>query len=315
MRAISFLRDMVHDVLFSRRTFDFLQGLKINLTKNYHYSSIPDVALLRARNVWALESSLCGVAVSDEKQLDHTRKVVAAFGHECNFPLVPTGALAEYYVSNGLYGWICATLYYSLIRHYKPRRIIEVGAGMSTYLAAEAVLRNQVEGFGCVLTAIEPYPNETIKAGFRGLSNTVQRRVEDLDPSFFEGLDAGDILFIDSTHTVRTGGDVTYLFLEVLPRLRSGVLVHVHDVFLPQHYPEDWIVRKQYFWAEQYLLQAFLAFNESFEILWAGNYLATKYPEEMKELFPLPAGVGQKDVPRLKLKHTSNSFWMRRTKS
>ena len=85
-------------------------------------------------------------------------------------------------------------------------------------------------------------------------------------------LSAGDILFIDSSHTVTTGGDVPYLFLEILPRLNPGVLIHIHDIFLPFDYPEQWVL-EDWGWTEQYLVHAFLSYNQTFEILWPASYV------------------------------------------
>ena len=103
---------------------------------------------------------------------------------------------------------------------------------------------------------------------------------------FFLQLQHNDILFIDSTHVIKIGGEVNYLFLEVLPRLNKGVIVHVHDIFLPFEYPKEWVIQRHRFWTEQHLLHAFLICNNCFEVLWAGNYLCTKYPEKLRTLFP-----------------------------
>jgi Methyltransferase domain len=124
--------------------------------------------------------------------------------------------------------------------------------------------------------------------------------VEDIDLEFFSQLHSGDILFIDSSHTVRIGGDVNYLFLEVLPRLKPGVIVHVHDIFFPFDYRRDWVTDEFRFWSEQYLLQAFLTFNSTFEVLMANNYLSHYYEDAVKTAFPSLTSWG------------GGSFWMRR---
>ena len=117
---------------------------------------------------------------------------------------------------------------------------------------------------------------------------------------FFSQLDSGDILFIDSSHTVKIGGDVNYLFLEVLPRLKPGVIVHVHDIFFPFEYRRHWVLDEFRFWTEQYLLQAFLTFNSEFEVLMANYYLSRYHKEHLRAAFP--------DLPRW----IGGSFWMRR---
>jgi len=114
----------------------------------------------------------------------------------------------------------------------------------------------------------------------------------------------GDILFIDSSHVLKVGGDVQYEYLEILPRLKRGVVVHVHDIFLPGEYPNEWVREEHVFWNEQYLLQAFLSFNDSFEVLWAGSFMHRKHPEKLAECFPgyHPASCHP------------GSFWMRKTR-
>jgi hypothetical protein len=157
------------------------------------------------------------------------------------------------------------------------------------------------------LIAVEPYPNDVLRAGIPGLSELVTEKVEDVDVGFFSQLQAGDILFIDSSHVVRIGGDVNFLYLEVLPRLREGVSVHIHDIFFPKNYPVEWVMRNQRFWTEQYLLQAFLTYNTQFEVLWCGSYMYAKYPERLRAAFPPPPGLGFEED------YFSSSFWMRKT--
>jgi len=116
----------------------------------------------------------------------------------------------------------------------------------------------------------------------------------------FKQLEANDVLFIDSSHVVKIGSDVNYLFLEVLPRLRPGVIVHIHDIFLPNEYPRAWVLEQCRFWTEQYLLQAFLSFNSDFEIVFANSYMGRRHADMMKATFPNSPWWG------------GGSFWMRR---
>src|SRR5207248_11512645 len=149
---------------------------------------------------------------------------------------------------------------------------------------------------------IDPFPGELLRSGsIPALQSLIEKKVQDLDVEFFSQLDPGDVLFIDSSHTVKMGGDVNYLFLEVLPRLRPGVLVHVHDIFLPFEYRRDWVLDECRFWTEQYLLQAFLAFNSEFEVLMANSYLKHYHEEDLKAEFPTLR------------RWEGGSFWMRRS--
>src|SRR5262249_44163017 len=126
------------------------------------------------------------------------------------------------------------------------------------------------------------------------------KKIQEIDLEFFSQLGSGDVLFIDSSHTVKIGSDVNYLFLEVLPRLRPGVIVHVHDIFMPFEYRRDWVLDEFRFWTEQYILQAFLTFNSEFDVLLANSYLNHYHQQELKAAFPSLSS------------WASGSFWMRR---
>jgi len=183
-----------------------------------------------------------------------------------------------------------------MVRHFQPQLILEIGGGFSSLLLSEAAAKNN----GSSVICIEPFPPEFLKQGSPGLRSLIEKEVQDIDLDFFAQLASGDILFIDSSHTVKIGGDVNYLFLEVLPRLSPGVIVHIHDIFLPFEYRRKWVVDELRFWTEQYLLQAFLAFNSDYEVLIANNYLSHYYEEDLKATFPdLPCWGG-------------GSLWMRR---
>ena len=195
---------------------------------------------------------------------------------------------------NDYFNGFDAAVYYSLIRHLKPRRVVEVGSGYSTRIAHKALARNGPNGR---LTCIEPHPEERLNG--RGLNvHLIQQRVEEIDVSFFSQLEANDILFIDSSHTVKFGSDVCYEFLEVLPALKPGMWVHVHDIFFPHDYPAEWILKRRLALNEQYLLEAFLSFNREFEVALANHWLALDHGPAVRELWPHEA--------------SSSSFWFYR---
>lgn len=290
------------------KTFEFFQKIGIHITRKHFYGPIPDTKVLQAqRSLWEKEMQLVGIDLNIEKQLSLLANVFPKFRNECNFPLNQTSIPYEYYINNGLFGLISAATLHCMIRHFSPRRIIEIGSGNSTYVSARACSMNQAHGLDTELIAIEPYPNHSLKKGFPGLSRLIQNKVEEVDINLFSHLEDRDILFIDSSHVVRIGGDVIFLYLEVLPRLKKGVVVHIHDIFFPKHYPKDWVLRNHRFWTEQYLLQAFLTYNTQFEVLWCGSYIYLKYLEQLKSLFPPPKGFGLHD------NYFSSSFWMRKT--
>ena len=195
---------------------------------------------------------------------------------------------------NDYFNGLDAAVLYSLIRHLRPRRVIEIGSGYSTRFAHKALTRNADGGR---LTCIEPHPEERLN-GLRLSVEVIQKRVEEIDVDFFSCLEANDILFIDSSHTVKFGSDVCYEFLEVLPTLRPGVWVHVHDIFFPHDYPAEWLLKRRLALNEQYLLEAFLSFNREFQVALANHWLTLDHSSAARELWDGDA--------------VSSSFWFYR---
>lgn len=177
-----------------------------------------------------------------------------------------------------------ADMLYSLVRHLRPSKLVEVGSGHSTLVAALALQQNAAEGAPCQHLCIEPYEMDWLES--IGVE-VIRAPVETLPIKFFSTLRPNDLLFIDSSHVVRAGGDVNYLVLEVLPTLAPGVIVHFHDIFSPADYPRRWIEEKVLLWAEQYLLEAFLSGNPDWEILLSANYLRHQDWERLADKCPL----------------------------
>lgn len=191
-------------------------------------------------------------------------------------------------------------IYYSLIRHFKPGKIIEIGSGHSTVIASLAARRNETDGTRTEITAVEPFEQPWLEQ--LGV-DVIRQKVEDLGAGPFEALAENDILFIDSSHVIRPQGDVLFNFFSLLPRLRPGVLVHVHDIFTPFDYPDNWVLEERRLWDEQYLLEAFLAYNDEFEVLLANNYLKNRHFEPLKAV-----------CPHLTPSAQPGSFWLRKKK-
>jgi hypothetical protein len=166
--------------------------------------------------------------------------------------------------------------------------MIEVGCGWSSLLTAQ--VNREHLGNTLQFTCIEPYPPEFLQSGVQGISKLLVSPVQEIPVDTFLELGDSDILFIDSSHTVKTGGDVTFLFHEVLPRLQPGVVVHIHDIFWPWDYPPDWVAAGRA-WNEQYLVRAFLAFNSSFRILLGTGWLSCHRPDVLTATVPgYPSG-------------------------
>jgi hypothetical protein len=304
---MTLMKGLMGRLLLSKRSFEFFQRHGLHVTRNHFYSPVPDTSqLARKPGLWEKESEMPGVDLNPQGQLDFLERSVAQWQHECRFPLQKTGVPHEYYISNGAYGLLSAAILHCMIRHYRPKTVLEVGSGNSTYASARACLMNEAEGRPTRLFAVEPYPNEVLQAGFPGLSGLIRRGAEEAGIEKYLELDAGDILFIDSSHVVRMGNDVVFLYLEVLPRLRKGVVVHIHDIFFPFQYPREWILHHRWLWSEQYLLQAFLAFNRTFEVRWCGSYMHARHLERLKAAFPPPPGLGDAGG------YFSSSLWMQK---
>jgi len=233
-------------------------------------------------------SDLVGLDMNDKTGLELLQKVFPRYVNEFRilFATHQPNNPKQFYLLNGSYMAIDAHVYYAFIRHFKPKKIIEIGAGYSTLLASAAGMQNLKEtGYLPQLVAIDPFPNQLLKEGFSGLSQLIESKIQEVPLTLYTSLESGDILFIDSSHVLRAGGDVQLEYLEILPRLASGVLVHIHDISLPKPYPHVYFENKLY-WNEQYLLQGFLAFNNRFRVLWPGNYMMMKYPEKVLDIFP-----------------------------
>jgi hypothetical protein len=174
-----------------------------------------------------------------------------------------------FFWENGMFSHCDAMAYYCMTRRLRPRRIVEIGCGFSTLVALEALERN---GLGTI-TCIEPYPPQFLADLAPGIMELVPKKVQDIPLSFLnEELGDGDVLFIDTTHTVKTGSDCVYLYLKILPYLKPEVMIHVHDVFLPWGYPKCLPLDHQVYWTEQYLVHALLLGNPTFEVSFGSAY-------------------------------------------
>jgi len=186
---------------------------------------------------------------------------------------------------NDYFGGLDAAMCYALLRDLKPKQVIEIGSGNSTRIADKALKRNGAEGNAGKLACIEPFPERRLTEAKLDIE-LVARPVESLELGQFQKLQSGDVLFIDSSHAVKFGGDVCREYLEILPALAPGVWVHVHDIFFPHDYPAEWLMEKRIAFNEQYLLEAFLAYNKAFSVQAANHWLALDHPDVVEQLWP-----------------------------
>ena len=237
--------------------------------KDDYYSPLASVSDLRATLPrWNRPSSLTGVSYDLQGMKSTLAELLAQYLDE--FSALPTHEELKQVGFGPGYEAVDALTLYVMIRHFKPKRYVEVGSGLSTYYCTLAAMRNAREGHPLAITCIEPNPYEKLLS-IPGIE-VIEKQVQDVGPSVFERLQSNDLLFIDSSHILRIDGDVPFLYLEVLPRLNVGVVVQIHDVHFPfniPYPPEVWVLGQKWplFWNEAMLVQAFLCLNRDFRIL------------------------------------------------
>ncbi|MFY0626309.1 MAG: class I SAM-dependent methyltransferase [Reichenbachiella sp.] len=210
----------------------------------------------------------------------------------------------SFYYKNETFESGDAEMLYNMVRKFKPKNIVEIGSGYSTLMSLLAIDQNTKEQDSdhCLLTCIEPFEN-------KWLANLpiqlIKEKVEDVSMDLFMNLTENDILFIDSSHIIKPEGDVLHEIFQILPTLNKGVIVHIHDIFTPMHYPMEWVNSNFRFWNEQYLLEAFLMNNDQFKIVCAMNYLRLNFPTELFGCCPILAN--DKD-------QRPGSFWIQKIK-
>ena len=198
---------------------------------------------------------LPGIDFNDKAQLE----LLESFDYEDELAAIPvdkpSGTERTYYYNCGAYESGDGEFLYSMVRKFKPSRIIEVGSGMSTLMINNALTANSKEdaNYSCLHVCIEPYEQSWLESL---PVKVIRSRLEDADRAMFRELGADDMLIIDSSHIIRPQGDVVTEYLEILPVLAPGVLVHIHDIFTPRDYPESWVKKDVRLWNEQYLLEA-----------------------------------------------------------
>lgn len=260
----------------------------------HYYSPIVRVADARQRQEVIWEGrAVDGVAGID---LRPTEQLALMNELQAYYPEMPFKAQKQeglrYYFDNGLYIHTDGIILYSMLRHFRPRRIIEAGSGHTSALMLdvnERFFNNKLE-----LTFIDPEPERLLSLMSpedKARATVHATMVERLDVEMFLKLQKNDILFIDSTHVSKTGSDVNHLFFNVLPLLASGVIVHIHDIFYPFEYPKKWVFEGRN-WNENYLLRAFLMYNSAFDILHFSDYLQVHHPQAFAGMPEAAAGPG-----------------------
>jgi len=267
------------------KIFKILERFRVHIYPVAYYSPIPNTReLLKNRKWWFKETDLTTINFNYQKQL-YLSKIFSKLQKECE--ILPSYADLQSRNYGPGYREIDGFILHCFIRHFKPKIVVEIGSGISTFFSSNALSINRKEGKNSRLICIEPYPYQELK-NIPFVDKIFEKKVQDIDLEFFQQLNDGDILFIDSSHTVRIGSDVNYLILEVLSSLKKGVIIHFHDIPFPYTfpYPDFWIFDKLMFWQEPVLLKAFLMNNNAFEVIYCSSFLHFKNPELLKETFP-----------------------------
>ena len=198
-----------------------------------------------------------------------------------------------------------AIVLYGMMREYRPRNLVEVGSGFSTEIALLAAQHTQT-----AIHCIEPYPSARLLANQTRLLALTQVSLQEINLEVFEKLQANDILFIDTTHAVKINSDVNHFLFNIFPRLAPGVIVHIHDIFLPYEYPQRWYEENSIFWNEQYLLLAYLMENPALELLLPNYALSLRHKASLRarlgnfDIWDLTANLGNA---------SGASFWLRKS--
>jgi hypothetical protein len=248
----------------------------------HFYSSIPNMRDLAGRIDWKKPRSMHGLAVRkipDQLALlsEFMKSIIPAAGRDLH---------GEAVIKNGFdgYGVIEADVLAALVATRQPQRIVQVGCGVSTAIVLSAA---DLAGYKPKITCIDPYPTNYLKQlQAEGCITLIAEPAQLVDIETLTALSAGDLLFVDSTHTVKVGSEVNRLVLEVLPRLAPDVMVHFHDIYFPYEYPRDFLSSDLFFPGETTLLYAYLLDNPNFRVDLCMSMLHYEAPAELKKLIP-----------------------------
>jgi predicted O-methyltransferase YrrM len=260
----------------------------------HFYSPVVNPAEARQdeARIWPPQPTMAGIDMNDAGHLAVLQSDFPRFIGDYDYPEHgPADAeLTHFYTQNSQFSWLDSRGLFVMMRARPPRRIIEVGSGYSSLLMADVNVRflaNMVD-----ITCIEPFPRDFLRRGVDGLARVLVERVQDVSLDVFATLRDGDILFIDSSHVGKTGSDVLHLLFEVLPRLAPGVRIHIHDIFLPDDYPKDWVLDAGRSWNEQYLLRALLMDSPRYQVLFGCNYAFARFGDAVIRALAHPKGHG-----------------------
>ena len=269
----------------------------------HFYSPVvdPDEVLRDQGRIWPTEPRTLGIDFNHERQREFITSEFARYMRDYDYPdeRVDGEEGTQFYSNNPMFGLLDSRALFVLLRSLRPKRVIEVGSGFSSALTID-VSRRFLDG-SVELTCIEPYPTQLLLNCRASLKDLIQRRVQDVPLSGFDQLEAGDVLFVDSSHVAKPGSDVNYVVFEVLPRLKKGVVIQFHDIPLPYEYPRDWVLGERRNWNELYVIRALLMFTDEFEVLFGSSYAMRHFWDILEPV------VGTRAIG-------GGSIWLRKTR-
>ncbi|MEP6939269.1 MAG: class I SAM-dependent methyltransferase [Rudaea sp.] len=262
-----------------------------------------DPATIDSARVWPTYPQVLGIDFNDASHEEILAHAFPRFMPDYDYPesLEENEALTAFYTRNSQFSWLDARALFVLLRLWRPRRLIEVGSGFSTLLTADVnrrFLDNSMQ-----MCCIEPYPRDFLHNELSSNLRLVEAKVQDVALAEFAALEAGDVLFIDSSHVSKTDSDVNFLYFEVLPRLARGVRIHIHDIFLPEDYKREWVLDENRSWNEQYLLRALLMNSTGWRVVFGCNYACLRLPDLLRTALAHPKGAI----------YGGGSFWIEKT--
>jgi hypothetical protein len=275
----------------------------------HFYSPIPDLAEIRRSDDEVFGSpsrSIRDIDLNQQAQLALFDALVPFYREQPFSPDERPGL--RYFFENKAFSYFDAIVYHCLIRHLRPRRVIEVGSGYSSCALLDTNERFFNHSIAC--TFIEPYPqllNSLLDDNDRARTTLIARNLQDVDTEIFGQLSANDILFIDASHVVKTHSDVNHVFFEVLPRLQDGVYIHFHDIFYPFEYPKEWVYQGRS-WNEAYLLRAFLQNNSRYSIQLFNSFVEIFYRDRVERDMPLCLRYSRQSI----IPTSAQSVWLKK---
>jgi Methyltransferase domain len=264
----------------------------------HYYSPVPDLDEVRRNEsrIFGVPAALPGIDLNADGQLRLLDELAAFYG-DMPFTEDKKPGL-RYYFNNDAYCHTDAIVLFSMLRHLRPKKLIEVGSGFSSAVSLDT--NDQFLNGSIDFTFIEPYPERLLALlteKDRAKIALIKKPLQEVELDLFKKLKAGDVLFIDSTHVAKTGSDVNYILFEILPALSPGVWIHFHDIMYPFEYPKEWVYEGRA-WNEAYMLRAFLQYNSGYRIRFFNTWMHRFHGDIIGKKMPVC------------LRNTGGSIWI-----